>query len=68
MDCIFCRKIWNNIKEYKEYYRENEYYEEDAIVMFNGKHWLYVTCEDSYYNDTNMQINYCPKCGRKLVN
>lgn len=75
MGCDFCKKIWNSVKEYKEDYKErfkdmkyeSEYYEEDAIVIFNGKPYLYITCEDHYYNDINRQINYCPICGRKLT-
>ena len=75
MSCDFCKKIWNSVKEYKEDCKErfkdmeykSEYYEEDVIVMFNGKPWLYITCEDYYYNDINRQINYCPICGRKLA-
>ena len=75
MNCNFCKKIWNSVKEYKadckerfkdrEY--ESEYYEYDTIIMFHDKPWLYITCEDEYYNDLTRQINYCPICGRKLV-
>lgn len=62
--CPLCDEIWSS-KEAYEY--AMDWPDKIAIVMENGKPWLYVPCEDSYYSDTRLQINYCPKCSRKLV-
>ena len=62
--CPLCDTIWSS-KEAYEY--EMDWPEKIAIVMEDEKPWLYVPCEDSYYSDTKLQINYCPKCGRRLV-
>lgn len=62
--CPLCDEIWSS-KEAYEY--TMDWPDKIAIVMEDGKPWLYVPCEDSYYSDTKMQINYCPKCGRKLL-
>lgn len=62
--CPLCDTIWSS-KETYEY--EMDWPEKIAIVMEDEKPWLYVPCEDCYYSDTKLQINFCPKCGRKLV-
>lgn len=62
--CPLCDKIWSS-KETYEY--AMDWPDKIAIVMEDGKPWLYIPCEDSYYSDTKIQINYCPKCSRKLV-
>lgn len=62
--CPLCDKIWSS-KEVYEY--ETDWCERIAIVIEDGKPWLYVPCEDVYYSDTKLQINFCPKCGRRLV-
>ena len=63
--CDFCKKIWGSKRIYK---RQFEYEEDEAIaiVIENNKPHLYVPVLDWYYSDTYMQLNYCPKCGRKL--
>ena len=62
--CPLCDKVWSS-KEAYEY--SMDWADRCAIVMENGKCWLYVPCRDVYYSDNVMQINYCPKCGRELV-
>lgn len=64
--CPLCDEIWSSAEAYKDFC-EHSYREKIAIVMENGKPWLYIPCEDDYYSDTRLQINYCPKCRRKLV-
>lgn len=66
MSCKLCEKIYPNKKLYQKLF-DNPYDESYAIVMENGAPYLYVPCDDWYYSDTVMQVNYCPKCGRKLV-
>lgn len=66
MSCKFCQKIWNSEEEYRGRF-ENHYDETSAIVLEDGKPYLYVPCEDDWYSGTTMQINHCPKCGRKLI-
>lgn len=64
--CKFCEKIWNSQEEYKNQF-DDRWDERNSIVMKNGEPYLYVPCEqDSFYSDVVMQINYCPKCGRKV--
>ena len=65
--CPLCDKIWSSKEEYKDFVGD-EWEECNAIVMENGKPYLYIPIEgDFYYSDTYMQINFCPKCGRKLI-
>lgn len=64
--CPLCDEIWSSTEAYQNFC-EHSYREKNVIVMENGKPWLYIPCEDDYYSDTRMQINYCPKCSRKLV-
>ena len=65
MNCDFCSKIWSSQSEYKKQF-EHPYDETNAIVMESGSPYLYVSIGDWYYSDTYIQLNYCPKCGRKL--
>ena len=44
---------------------------ETSIVKYKGiqdsnKYGLWIECEDSYYSSIEMDIYYCPICGRKL--
>lgn len=68
MSCEFCKKIWNSKDEYTEQF-EYPYDEDVAIVLDedDNKPSLYIPIGDYYYSDTYLQINYCPKCGRKLT-
>ena len=67
MSCEFCKKIWSSQKEYKESVG-NHWEENNAIVMEDGVHRLYIPIEmDFYYSGTYMTLNFCPKCGRKLT-
>nr|DAE28903.1 MAG TPA: Rad50 zinc hook motif [virus sp. ctmTa7] len=66
MTCELCKKIWNTKKEYIKQF-QNKWDENIAIVKDNDDEiGLYVPCEDWYYSDVVMNINYCPICGRKL--
>lgn len=65
MECKLCETIWSSKECYTNQF-SHHWDEEKAIVMEDGKPYLYIPCEDFYYSDTVMQINYCPKCGRKL--
>lgn len=35
-------------------------------VQDNYKYGLWIECDDSYYSSIEMDIYYCPICGRKL--
>jgi hypothetical protein len=65
MNCELCSKIWSSTKEYEKtlHYPWDE---DPAIVIKDGKPYLYAPCEDSYYSKHVTETNYCPKCGRKL--
>ena len=65
--CEFCKKIWDNLNIYQAQF-SHEWEERNAIVMQGYEPYLYVPCEDDpFYSDIVMQIDYCPKCGRKLI-
>ena len=64
--CEFCEKIWSSVSEYKENFSYS-WEEGDAIVMYHGQPGLYVSCDDYYYSRVVMGINYCPRCGRELI-
>lgn len=65
MTCELCKKIWNTKKEYTKQFQKWD--EHIAIVKDDDDEiGLYVPCEDWYYSDVVMNINYCPICGRKL--
>lgn len=64
-NCSLCNKIWVSKEAYQDNF-ERHYDEDCAIVMEDEELWLYVPCGDWYYSDTVMQINFCPKCGRKI--
>lgn len=64
--CPLCDEIWSSKEAYQNFC-EYSSRERIVIVMEDGKPWLYIPCADEFYSDTKIQINYCPKCGRKLV-
>lgn len=68
MACDFCKKIWSSKEEYTKEF-EYSFDENIAIVLDerSNKPSLYIPIEDCYYSDTYLQIDYCPKCGRKLM-
>lgn len=69
MNCEFCKKIWNSKEEYTKQFTY-PYDENVAIVLDEehcGKPSLYIPIEDYYYSGVYLQMNYCPKCGRKLT-
>lgn len=63
--CDFCKEIWDSKEEYRNHFLHC-YEENMAIVMENGEPWIYIPCEDPYYSDNLVKLNYCPKCGREL--
>lgn len=65
MNCDLCKKIWNSVDEYQCQFKY-DWDEEIGIVMKDDKPWLYVPIGDNYFSDTYMQINFCPKCGRRV--
>lgn len=65
--CPLCNKIWSSKEAYQNFVGDH-WEEKIVIAMEDGKPYLYIPIEmDDYYSDTYLQINYCPKCGRKLV-
>lgn len=66
ISCEFCKKIWSSQEEYISQF-EHYWEQENAIVTKNEEPYLYAPCEqDYYYSGVVMQVNYCPKCGRKI--
>lgn len=64
--CPLCDKIWSSMEAYKQDIG-SRWDEPQAIIMQDDEPWLYIPIDDCYYSNTYMQINFCPKCGRKLV-
>ena len=67
MRCSLCEKIWSSKEAYQSVYGDH-WNQPISIIMEDRKPWLYVPCEDDWYSRTVMQINFCPKCGRRLNN
>lgn len=65
MGCDLCKKIWDSMDEYQCRF-EHASDEETSIVMKDRKPWLYIPVDDPYYSDAYIQINFCPKCGRRV--
>ena len=51
-ECELCKKIWSSQEEYCKQFAHHHYDETYALVMEDGKPYLYVPCEDWYYSDT----------------
>ena len=64
--CDFCRKIWSNAEEY-ELTLKYPWYDIPAIVMKGEKPRIFLPFEDSYYTRYVTEANYCPVCGRKIM-
>ena len=60
--CKFCRKIVDVKTEFLNALMTQD----DFIANENGTIFLYINTGDSGCHGT-MDINYCPMCGRKLV-
>lgn len=65
-ECEFCKRIWSSEEEYKNQFK-HDWDEQVAIVLDeDNEPALYIPVQDYYFSTTYLQINYCPKCGRKL--
>lgn len=60
--CPLCDEIWSSKEAYQESVGD-PFYENIVIIMQNDEPHLYIPGFSVLY----MQINYCPKCGRRLV-
>ena len=60
--CDFCKKIIDAKTEYLNALST----EDDFIFEDDDGHWLHIDTGDSFCTGT-MKINYCPICGRKMV-
>ena len=61
--CPLCSNIWSSAESYKKFANDSDAYYKTVIVVWDDKPWLYTMCDDWYL----MQINLCPKCGRRLM-
>ena len=64
--CDFCEKIYSN-KDAYDYVKNTVYPPYVVIGENNGKYTLWNSCDDPYYSGVIMDINFCPVCGRQLV-
>ena len=62
--CNFC----DNIKDV-EYIKKRPFWERTTEIVQTGEYTfgLWIECPDSYYSGIDIEINYCPICGRKLT-
>lgn len=65
-NCDFCKEIY----DYDELMYKNRWDRNISLCITFDKedntYNLWAECEDDYYTDNITEINYCPKCGRKL--
>lgn len=61
--CPLCNNIWSSAETYKKFSNDSDKWYKTVIVVYDDKAWLYTMCDDWYL----IQIDFCPKCGRKLV-
>lgn len=67
-ECVFCHagKDHAELLDADIYSEDDDYIE--ATVDIVNKNILHLYVCDAMYDDTdNIEINYCPVCGRKLV-
>lgn len=66
--CDFCNTIYNASELKRQYWADREVC--NCITYDEGidEYCLWNECVDDYYTGNIMEINYCPKCGKKLNN
>lgn len=67
MMCKFCDKVWSSVEAFEKF---ELCIDECSIVMKDGKCWLYdakIFGDQIFWNDHVLQINFCPVCGRSLM-
>lgn len=66
IDCIYCDGPWENIIEYEDYRKTDEY----IFVYLTRDGNLHVDATAGVYEpnflEAERKIKYCPMCGRKL--
>ena len=65
-DCDFCNTIYNAIELKRKYWADREVCDCITYDEKIGEYCLWHECIDDYYTGNIMEINYCPRCGRKL--
>ena len=60
--CEFC----DNIKDVEQYKKISPHDRVDCIVKYKNCYCYWNECLDWYYSGILFELNYCPKCGRKL--
>jgi len=63
--CDFCKEI----KDFMKYGAAdvNPYERKNCIVKDSENNkGLWIECDDYYYSGWALDINFCPKCGKKL--
>lgn len=61
--CEFCENIPKNDEEFGRMRMDGK---QDIIFSEKGKFHLFTDTGDSFCSGIVNDINYCPKCGRKL--
>lgn len=64
--CDLCCIIYDSIEAYWKSVKSH--WDESIVLINNGNNeiGLYTPCEDFYYSNISTNVNYCPKCGRRL--
>ena len=64
-ECWLCNKIYDT----KELYEMDSWDREVCCITYNKNddtYNIWSECDDDYYSGEILEINFCPRCGRKI--
>lgn len=64
--CEFCNKIYDTQELNETYYRDREFMNYITYNRDDDTYNIWHECDDDYYSGEVLEINFCPKCGRKI--
>lgn len=64
--CEFCNKIYDTQELNETYYRYREFMNYITYNRDDDTYNIWHECDDDYYSGEVLEINFCPKCGRKI--
>lgn len=65
-ECSFCNKIYNTQKLKETYWADRDVVNCITHNEEDNTYNIWHECEDDCYSDEILEINFCPKCGRKI--
>lgn len=64
--CEFCNKIYDTQELNETYYRDREFMNYITYNRDDDTYNIWHECDDDCYSGEVLEINFCPKCGRKI--